>query len=36
MLSNIADRVQSSVIEWQNRRLDKVYSFVYMDALMVN
>ena len=35
-ISNIVDRVQPRVIEWQNRRLDKVYPFVYMDALMVN
>lgn len=34
-ISNIVDRVQPRVIEWQNRRLDKVYPFVYMDALMV-
>lgn len=35
-ISHIVDRVQPRVIEWQNRRLDKVYPFVYMDALMVN
>ena len=35
-ISNIVDRVQPRVIEWQNRRLEKVYPFVYMDALMVN
>lgn len=35
-ISNIVDRVQPRVVEWQNRRLDKVYPFVYMDALMVN
>ena len=35
-ISNIVDRVQPRVIEWQNRRLDKVYPFVYMDALMVS
>ena len=35
-ISNIVDRVQPRVIEWQNRRLDKIYPFVYMDALMVN
>lgn len=35
-ISNIVARVQPRVIEWQNRRLDKVYPFVYMDALMVN
>ena len=35
-ISHIVDRVQPRVIAWQNRRLDKVYPFVYMDALMVN
>lgn len=35
-ISNIVDRVQPRVIEWQNRRLDKIYPFVYMDALMVS
>lgn len=35
-ISNIVDRVQPRVIEWQNRQLDKVYPFVYMDSLMVN
>lgn len=34
-ISNIVDRIQPKVIEWQNRCLDKVYPFVYMDALMV-
>lgn len=35
-ISNIIERVQPRVIEWQNRRLDKVYPFVYMDALMIS
>lgn len=35
-ISNIVDRVQPRVIEWQSRRLEKVYPFVYMDALMVS
>lgn len=35
-ISHIVDRVQPRVIEWQNRRLEKVYPFVYMDALMVS
>lgn len=35
-ISNIVDRIQPRVIEWQNRRLDRVYPFVYMDALTVN
>lgn len=36
IISHIVDRVQPRVIEWQNRRLEKVYPFVYMDALMVS
>ena len=35
-ISNIVDRVQPRVIEWLNRKLEKVYPSVYMDALMVN
>lgn len=35
-ISNIVDRVQPRVIEWRNRKLDSVYPFVYMDALMVS
>lgn len=35
-ISNIVDRVQPRVIEWQNRRLDKVYPFMYMDALTIS
>lgn len=35
-ISHIVDRVQPRVIEWQNRRLEKVYPFVYMDALMIS
>lgn len=35
-ISNIVDRVQPRVIAWQNRQLEKVYAFAYMDALMVN
>ena len=35
-ISNIVDRIQPRVVEWQNRKLEKVYPFVYMDALMVN
>ena len=35
-ISNIVDRVQPRVNDWQSRRLDKVYPFVYMDALMVS
>ena len=28
--------MQPRVNDWQSRRLDKVYPFVYMDALMVS
>lgn len=35
-ISNIVDLVQPRVTEWQNRKLEKVYPFVYMDALMVS
>ena len=35
-ISNIVDRVQPRVIEWQNRKLEKVYPFVYIDVMMVN
>ena len=34
-ISNIVDLVQPRVVEWQTRRLEKVYPFVYMDALMI-
>ena len=33
MVSNITNRVLPLVTEWQNRSLDKVYSFVFMDAI---
>lgn len=35
-ISNIIARIQPRVIEWLNRKLDSVYPFVYMDALMVS
>lgn len=35
-ISRIVDRVKPRVIEWMNRRLEKVYPFVYMDALMIS
>ena len=35
-ISNIVERIQPRVIERQNRGLEKVYPFVYMDALTVN
>jgi putative transposase len=34
-VSRIVDRIQPRLIEWQNRPLEKVYPFVYMDALYV-
>lgn len=35
-ISNIVERIQPKVIEWQNRTLEKVYPFVYMDCLMIS
>lgn len=35
-ISNIVDRVTPMVIEWQNRTLEKVYPFVYMDCLQIS
>lgn len=32
-ISKIVDRVTPMVVEWQNRKLEKVYPFVYMDCL---
>ncbi|MCB2357392.1 IS256 family transposase [Clostridium estertheticum] len=33
MVSNITNRIMPVVTEWQNRPLDKTYSFIFMDAL---
>jgi len=33
MVSNITNRIIPVVTEWQNRPLDKTYSFVFMDAI---
>ena len=33
MVSNITNRVMPLVTEWQNRPLDKIYPFVFMDAI---
>lgn len=33
MVSNITSRIMPVVTEWQNRPLEKTYSFVFMDAL---
>ena len=35
-ISNIVDKVKPMVIEWQNRPLEKVYPFVYMDCLQIS
>ncbi len=32
-VSKITDRIMPSVNEWQNRTLEKMYSFVFMDAI---
>lgn len=33
MVSNITNRIMPAVAEWQNRPLEKTYSFVFMDAI---
>jgi putative transposase len=33
MVSNITNRIMPIVTEWQNRPLEKTYSFVFMDAI---
>lgn len=33
MVSNITNRIMPVVAEWQNRPLEKTYSFVFMDAI---
>jgi len=33
MVSNITNRIMPVVTEWQNRPLEKTYSFVFMDAI---
>ena len=33
MVSNITNRIMPLVLEWQNRPLEKTYSFVFMDAI---
>ena len=35
-ISNIVDKVTPMVVEWQNRKLEKVYPFVYMDCLQIS
>ena len=35
-ISNIVERVTPMVVEWQNRKLEKVYPFVYMDCLQIS
>lgn len=33
LVSRITERIMPAVLEWQNRPLDKTYSFVFMDAV---
>lgn len=33
MVSNITNRILPLVVEWQNKPLDREYSFVFMDAI---
>ena len=33
MVSNITNRIMPLVSEWQNRPLEKTYSFIFMDAI---
>ena len=33
MVSNITNRIMPAVTEWQNRPLEKTYSFIFMDAI---
>ncbi len=33
MVSKITDRILSVVSEWQNRPLEQVYSFIFLDAI---
>lgn len=35
-ISRIVDRVQPRLTEWQSRTLESVYTFVYLDALMIS
>ncbi|EKP14982.1 transposase, mutator-like family protein [Leptospira borgpetersenii serovar Mini str. 201000851] len=35
LISQVTDSVMETVIEWQNRSLDKVYPILIMDALIV-
>ncbi|EQA61652.1 transposase, mutator-like family protein [Leptospira alexanderi serovar Manhao 3 str. L 60] len=35
LISQVTDSVMETVIEWQNRPLDKVYPILIMDALIV-
>ncbi|EMF80204.1 transposase, mutator-like family protein, partial [Leptospira weilii serovar Topaz str. LT2116] len=35
LISQVTDSVMTTVIEWQNRPLDKVYPILIMDALIV-
>jgi len=35
-ISTVTDSVQESIVEWQNRRLDPVYTILYLDAMQFN
>lgn len=35
-ISRIVDRVQPRLVEWQSRTLESVYTFVYLDALVIS
>lgn len=33
MVSKMTDKILPSILEWQNRPLDPIYPFVFMDAI---
>lgn len=33
MVSNITNKILPKISDWQNRQLDKVYPFIFMDAI---
>jgi len=36
LISKITDKIMPDIREWQNRPLDKVYPFVFLDAMFFN
>ncbi|SUG02696.1 transposase IS1113 [Salmonella enterica subsp. enterica serovar Hartford] len=34
LISKVTDAVKEQVIEWQNRQMDTLYPFVYMDCML--